>query len=117
MSTNGTAPNDDVRSHDYGNDKFNNGQGHNMPPNPPNSNGQWHYEQGNSAKPHQSMVSQVYNPSFYKIGNPGPLGLISFALTTFVLGLYQCGAGYVFTPAYITLILQMHKADRGKPIS
>jgi len=25
--------------------------------------------------------------------NPGPLGLISFALTTFVLGLYQCGAG------------------------
>lgn len=25
--------------------------------------------------------------------NPAPLGLIGFALTTFVLGLYQCGAG------------------------
>ncbi|QUC23144.1 uncharacterized protein UV8b_07385 [Ustilaginoidea virens] len=44
-------------------------------------------------KPHQSMVSQVYDPQFFKIANPGPLGLISFALTTFVLGLYQCGAG------------------------
>jgi succinate-acetate transporter protein len=42
---------------------------------------------------HQATISQVYNPSFFKIGNPGPLGLISFALTTFVLGLYQCGAG------------------------
>lgn len=46
-----------------------------------------------AAKPHQTMVSQVYEPQFYKIANPGPLGLISFALTTFVLGLYQCGAG------------------------
>lgn len=44
-------------------------------------------------KPHQSMVSQVYDPPFYRVANPGPLGLISFALTTFVLGLYQCGAG------------------------
>lgn len=44
-------------------------------------------------KPHQSQVSQVYDPQFFKIANPGPLGLISFALTTFVLGLYQCGAG------------------------
>jgi len=42
---------------------------------------------------HQATISQVYNPDFFKIGNPGPLGLISFALTTFVLGLYQCGAG------------------------
>ena len=25
--------------------------------------------------------------------NPGPLGLFGFATTTFVLGLYQCGAG------------------------
>ncbi|KHN97156.1 Gpr1 family protein [Metarhizium album ARSEF 1941] len=41
----------------------------------------------------QSTVSQVYDPQFFKIANPGPLGLISFALTTFVLGLYQCGAG------------------------
>ena len=52
-----------------------------------------HGERNNNVqKPHQSMVSQVYNPSF-KAANPGPLGLISFALTTFVLGLYQCGAG------------------------
>lgn len=44
-------------------------------------------------KPHQSTVSQVTDPEFFKIANPGPLGLIAFALTTFVLGLYQCGAG------------------------
>ena len=30
--------------------------------------------------------------AFGKVGNPGPLGLISFALTTFVLGIYQAGA-------------------------
>lgn len=41
-----------------------------------------------------AMVSQVLAPSF-KPGNPGPLGLLSFALTTFALGLYECGAGYV----------------------
>jgi hypothetical protein len=44
-------------------------------------------------RPHQAMISQVYQPTLGKIGNPGPLGLIGFALTTFVLGLYQCGAG------------------------
>ncbi|PHH62904.1 hypothetical protein CDD81_6622 [Ophiocordyceps australis] len=44
-------------------------------------------------KPHQATISQVTNPQFFKIANPGPLGLISFALTTFTLGLYQCGAG------------------------
>ncbi|EEP78198.1 conserved hypothetical protein [Uncinocarpus reesii 1704] len=38
-------------------------------------------------------VSQVPHPPFEKLGNPGPLGLLSFAVTTFVLGLYQCGAG------------------------
>ena len=27
--------------------------------------------------------------------NPGPLGLFSFATTAFVLGLYECGVGYV----------------------
>lgn len=42
---------------------------------------------------HRSTVSQVYDPSFFKIANPGPLGLISFALTTFVLGFYQAGVG------------------------
>lgn len=85
------GPDHDVTTHDYANGKYSNGQ--NAPPNPPNANGQWHYESNSVGKPHQSMVSQVYNPSFYKIANPGPLGLISFALTTFVLGLYQCGAG------------------------
>lgn len=37
-------------------------------------------------------VSQVALPQ-YRLANPGPLGLLSFAMTTFVLGLYQCGAG------------------------
>ncbi|PHH77960.1 hypothetical protein CDD80_7531 [Ophiocordyceps camponoti-rufipedis] len=45
------------------------------------------------AKPHQATVSQVRDPRFFRLGNPGPLGLISFALTTFVLSLYLCGAG------------------------
>ena len=44
-------------------------------------------------RPHQPTVSQVTDPQFFRVANPGPLGLISFALTTFVLGLYQCGAG------------------------
>jgi succinate-acetate transporter protein len=62
------------------------------------SDGPAHYDYGHhnpqaGPKPHQATVSQVYDPSFYKIANPGPLGLISFALTTLVLGLYQCGAG------------------------
>jgi succinate-acetate transporter protein len=42
---------------------------------------------------HLDFVSQVPNAPFNKLANPGPLGLIGFALTTFVLGLYQCGAG------------------------
>lgn len=44
-------------------------------------------------KPQITTVSQVPSPQFGKLANPGPLGLIGFALTTFVLGLYQCGAG------------------------
>ncbi|KAK5215737.1 hypothetical protein LTR47_011312 [Exophiala xenobiotica] len=32
--------------------------------------------------------------------NPGPLGLFGFATTTFVLGLYQCGAGLGIEAAY-----------------
>lgn len=42
---------------------------------------------------HDVTVSQVPSPEFTKLANPGPLGLIGFALTTFVLGLYQCGVG------------------------
>jgi len=38
-------------------------------------------------------VSQVPFPPFGKLANPGPLGLLGFAVTTFVLGLYECGAG------------------------
>uniref|UniRef100_A0A060SWF0 ARAD1A01276p n=1 Tax=Blastobotrys adeninivorans TaxID=409370 RepID=A0A060SWF0_BLAAD len=39
-------------------------------------------------------VSQVLGVvPFYKIANPGPIGLISFAITTFCVGLYHCGAG------------------------
>jgi succinate-acetate transporter protein len=48
---------------------------------------------GQGARKPQGMISQVMDPTFRKPANPGPLGLISFALTTFVLGLYQCGAG------------------------
>lgn len=37
-------------------------------------------------------VSQVPFPH-HNLANPGPLGLLGFAITTFVLGLYECGAG------------------------
>ncbi|KAI5467101.1 GPR1/FUN34/yaaH family-domain-containing protein [Mariannaea sp. PMI_226] len=53
----------------------------------------YHERPETMSRPHQSMVSQVMNPPFYQVANPGPLGLLSFAMTTFVLGLYQCGAG------------------------
>lgn len=43
--------------------------------------------------PNSRMVSQVLNPPYEKLGNPGPMGLYSFAITTFMLGLYHCGAG------------------------
>ena len=38
-------------------------------------------------------VSQVPAPPYMKLANPGPLGLLGFAVTTFALGLYECGAG------------------------
>lgn len=44
---------------------------------------------------HGALVSQVPAPQYMKLANPGPLGLLSFAITTFVLGLYECGAGCV----------------------
>ena len=50
--------------------------------------------------PHQATISQVYDPRVGKIANPGPLGLISFGITTFVLGFYQCGVGYVSSSLY-----------------
>ncbi|KAK2741224.1 hypothetical protein FQN57_005686 [Myotisia sp. PD_48] len=45
------------------------------------------------AQPRILTVSQVPYPPFQQLANPGPLGLLGFALTTFVLGLYKCGAG------------------------
>jgi len=42
---------------------------------------------------YQHTVSQVPSAPMSNLANPGPLGLIGFAMTTFVLGLYQCGAG------------------------
>jgi hypothetical protein len=42
---------------------------------------------------YQHTVSQMPAGPLANLANPGPLGLIGFALTTFVLGLYQCGAG------------------------
>ncbi|OJD15889.1 hypothetical protein AJ78_03907 [Emergomyces pasteurianus Ep9510] len=41
----------------------------------------------------QHTVSLVPNPSYRKPANPGPLGLLGFATTTFVMALYQCGVG------------------------
>lgn len=43
-------------------------------------------------------VSQVLHPEFQKLANPGPLGLLAFAITTFVVGLFECGAGYGYLP-------------------
>lgn len=40
-----------------------------------------------------AMVSQVLQPQYMKLANPGPLGLLAFAITTFVIGLYECGVG------------------------
>ncbi|PGH34621.1 hypothetical protein GX50_02511 [[Emmonsia] crescens] len=45
------------------------------------------------SQPRQHTVSLVPNPSYRKPANPGPLGLLGFATTTLVMGLYQCGAG------------------------
>ncbi|KAJ5086197.1 hypothetical protein N7532_010968 [Penicillium argentinense] len=39
------------------------------------------------------LVSQVPLPQYMKLANPGPPRLLAFALTMFVLGLYQFGAG------------------------
>lgn len=52
------------------------------------------HQQGTLHDAHQATVSQVARPEFMKLGNPGPLGLLAFAITTFVVGLYECGAGY-----------------------
>lgn len=54
-----------------------------------NNHGVYYTDQSGSSH----LVSQVPNPPYDKLGNPGPLGLLSFATTTFMLGLYKCGAG------------------------
>lgn len=51
-----------------------------------------HENQAASSRP-GAMVSQVLQPQYTKLANPGPLGLLAFAITTFVVGLYECGAG------------------------
>lgn len=45
--------------------------------------------------PHHPVVNDLEQgpKPTTKIGNPSPLGLLSFGITTFVLGLYHCGAG------------------------
>ena len=62
---------------------------------PTNGHGAYKDEPGAPAtgQYHQPTVSQVLDARARGMANPGPLGLIGFALTTFVLGLYQCGAG------------------------
>jgi len=58
------------------------------------TNGHHHHGHTGGILPrHQGTVSQVTDPQYFSVGNPGPLGLLGFAVTTFVLGLYQIGAG------------------------
>jgi hypothetical protein len=56
-------------------------------------NGQRAAVMGQPKHPRLVTVSQVPTPPFMKLANPGPLGLLGFAITTFILGLYECGAG------------------------
>lgn len=63
-------------------------------PNPPGNKPNGVSGEQARAPRHQAFVSQVSSPEFQKLANPGPLGLLGFAVTTFVLGLYQCGVGY-----------------------
>lgn len=63
------------------------------------------HQHGTIHDAHQATVSQVARPEFMKLGNPGPLGLLAFAITTFVVGLYECGAGYVLPKRSIILCL------------
>lgn len=55
-------------------------------------------------KPQPATVSQVPFPPFGKLANPGPLGLLGFAVTTLVLGLYECGAGFVSATSLLCFI-------------
>ncbi|EEH39319.2 hypothetical protein PAAG_08588 [Paracoccidioides lutzii Pb01] len=52
-----------------------------------------HSKVGTTHDARETSVSSVPRPSYRKTANPGPLGLLGFAITTFVMGLYQCGAG------------------------
>jgi succinate-acetate transporter protein len=44
---------------------------------------------------------QGFSPYVRTLGNPGPLGLMSFASTTFILSMYNCQARHVTTPNLI----------------
>lgn len=57
------------------------------------ANGAGHHDHTAAVAREGAMVSQVLQPQYTKLANPGPLGLLSFAITTFVVGLYECGAG------------------------
>lgn len=51
---------------------------------------------------HTVDTSQPAFPIYHrKIGNPTPLGLMGFATTTWVLGLYECGARGITEPQTI----------------
>jgi succinate-acetate transporter protein len=49
----------------------------------------------NELQKQQTQLVSSVRPGPGIKANPGPLGLFGFATTTFVLGLYQCGAGCV----------------------
>lgn len=46
----------------------------------------------------KDLPSQLTKPAFRKLGNPAPLGLCAFALTTMVLSLINVQARGVTTP-------------------
>ena len=73
---------------------------------PTNGHGAYKDEAGVAAPAaeYRHTVSQVPAGPMANLANPGPLGLIGFALTTFVLGLYQCGAGRFFLPIPPTVL-------------
>lgn len=56
---------------------------------------------GTSSARQGTMMFQVLQPQFTKMTNPGPLGILSFAIITFTIGLYECRSGFVLQQAKI----------------
>lgn len=61
----------------------------------------------NELQKQQTQLVSSVRPGPGIKANPGPLGLFGFATTTFVLGLYQCGAGCVDLPSVLFSCAQL----------